>query len=173
MSALDYLEKVALIPIFNKLAEHLLEMAVELHFDESTLDDLRIENNPVDGSRVMMKAWLSNKSSPPPTWQVLLEKLRIFGMGELAQEIEHFFSRMSVTSLSASLVSFMVMYTCVRFGAQFDLVSLSYRYLAAKRKILTYLKLRAKSSRPNQITEMWQFKCTVKPPHWRSLVSCR
>ena len=104
MSALDYLEKVALIHIFNKLAQHFLEMAPTLHFDESILEHLRTENNPVEGSRFMMKAWLSSKSPPPPTWQVLLEKLRIFGMEELAQEVEDFFDRMSVTSLSASLV---------------------------------------------------------------------
>ena len=109
MSALDYLEKVALIPIFNQLAQH-LEMTSELHFDAPTLDIIRRENNPVEGSKFMMKAWLSNRSSPPSTWQVLLEKLRKFGMEELAQEIEHFFNRMSATSLSASLVSFMVMY---------------------------------------------------------------
>ena len=109
MSALDYLEKVALIPIFNQLAQH-LEMTSELHFDESTLDIITRENNPVEGSKFMMKAWRSNRSSPRPTWQVLLEKLRKFGMEELAQEIEHFFNRMSATSLSASLVSFMVMY---------------------------------------------------------------
>ena len=123
MSALDYLEKVALISIFNKLALQHLEMAPELHFDESTLDSITSENNPVEGSRLMMKAWLSSRSSPPPTWQVLLQKLRTFGMGELAQEIEHFFNRMSDTSLSASLVSFMMMYTCVCFGAHFDLAS--------------------------------------------------
>ena len=110
MSALDYLEKVALILIFNKLAQHLFKMAPELHFDESTLDRITSENNPVEGSRLMMEAWLSSKSSPPPTWQVLLQKLRTFGMGEVAQEIEHFFNRMSVTSPSASLVSHVLVY---------------------------------------------------------------
>ena len=109
MSALDYLDKVALIPIFNQLAQH-LEMTSELHFDESTLDIITRENNPVEGSKFMMKAWLSNRSSPCPTWQVLLEKLRKFGMEELAQEIEHFFNRMSATSLSASLVSHVRVY---------------------------------------------------------------
>ena len=105
MSSLDRLEKVAGIFIFNKLAPRFLNMASALHFDESILDSLRKENDPVEGSKAMVKFWLSGKSFLPPTWQVLLENLQSFGMGELAQEIEHFFNRTSVTSPSASQVS--------------------------------------------------------------------
>ena len=72
MSALDRLEKVAGISIFNK---KLLDMASALCFDESTLHCLRRENNPVEGVKFMFKAWLSGKSFLPPTWQVLLDKL--------------------------------------------------------------------------------------------------
>ena len=104
MSALDRLEKVAGISIFDKLAPKFLEMASTLDFDESTLNSLRIENNPVEGSKDMMKAWLSGKSSLPSTWQVLLEKLQAVER-ELAQEIKHFFKRTPVTSLSLPLVS--------------------------------------------------------------------
>ena len=105
MSALDRLEKVADISIFNKLAPSFLEVSSALHFNESTLDSLTKENNPVEGSKAMFKAWLSGKSPLPPTWKVLLEKLQATHMGELAQEIEKFFSEVSATSLSLSLVS--------------------------------------------------------------------
>ena len=98
MSALDRLEKVASISIFNKLAPKFLEMASTLHFDESTLDGLRIENNPVEGSKDMMKAWLSGKSSLPSTWQVLLEKIQAVER-ELAQEMKRFFKETPATSL--------------------------------------------------------------------------
>ena len=92
MSALGRLE-VAGIPIFNKLAPNFLSMALGLNFPLSIFDNLRKENNPVEGSRAMMKAWVSGKSSLPPTWKELLEKLRFIDMRELAQEIEHFFNR--------------------------------------------------------------------------------
>ena len=105
MSALDRLEKGASISIFNKLVSKLLEMATALHFDESILDTLSQENNPVERTKDVMKAWLSGESSLPSTWQVLLEILQAIDMKELAQEIEHFFNRTSVTSPSASLVS--------------------------------------------------------------------
>ena len=112
MSTLDRLEKTAGISVFNKLVPKFLSMASALCFDESTLDSLREENNPVEGVKEMVKAWLSGKNFLPPmsTWQVLLEKLQAVGMGELAQEIEHFFNRMSVTSPSASLVSHVRVY---------------------------------------------------------------
>ena len=99
MSALDHLE-VAGISIFNKLAPNFLSLASALHFPVSISDNLKRENNPVEGSRAMMKAWLSGKSPLPPTWQVLLEKLQLIDMGELAQEIEQFFN----TEPAASLV---------------------------------------------------------------------
>ena len=104
MSALDRLEKVASISIFNKLAPSFLELASALDFDESTVDSLRQENNPVEGSKAMFKAWFSGKSSLPPTWKVLLEKLQATHMEELAQEIDRVFCDVSVTS-SLSLVS--------------------------------------------------------------------
>ena len=88
MSALDRLEKVAGISIFNKLAPSFLELALALDFDESTVDSLRQEKNPVEGSKAMFKAWFSGKSSLPPTWKVLLEKLQATHMEELAQEID-------------------------------------------------------------------------------------
>ena len=97
MSALGRLE-VAGIPIFNKLAPKFLSMALGLNFPLSIFDNLRKENNPVEGSRAMMKAWVSGKSSLPPTWQVLLEKLQFIDMRELAQEIEHFFNRKPLAS---------------------------------------------------------------------------
>ena len=105
MSALDRLEKGASISIFTKLVAKLLEMATALHFDESILDTLSQENNPVERTKDMMKAWLSGETSLPPTWQVLLETLQAIDMKEVSQEIEHFFNRTSVTSPSASLVS--------------------------------------------------------------------
>ena len=112
MSTLDRLEKTAGISVFKKLVPKFLSMASALCFDESTLDSLREENNPVEGVKEMVKAWLSGKNFLPPmsTWQVLLEKLQAIGMGELAQEIEHFFNRISVTSPSASLVSHVLVY---------------------------------------------------------------
>ena len=93
MSALDRLEKIAGISIFNKLAPKFLNMASALHFHESTLDNLRKGNSSVEGAKSMFRAWLSSKHSPPPTWKVLLEMLQAIEMGELAQEIEKFFSR--------------------------------------------------------------------------------
>ena len=115
MSALDRLEKVAGISIFNKLAPKFLEVASTLDFDESTLDSLRIENNPVEGSKDMFKAWVSGESSLPSTWQVLLEKLQAVER-ELAQEIKHFFKGTPVTPLSLPLVSLCMCW--VHIGAQ-------------------------------------------------------
>ena len=91
MSALDRLERVACISIFNDLVPKFLEFASALDFDEPTVDSLR-ENNPIERAISMFRTWLSGKSSLPPTWQVLLEKLQAIGMGELAQEIEKFLS---------------------------------------------------------------------------------
>ena len=110
MSSLDRLEKGAGITIFNKLAPKFLEMALALEFDETTLDSLKIENNPVEGTKDTMEAWLSGESFLPPTWQVLLEKLQVIEMGEVAQEIEHFFNRISITSPSLFLVSHVLVY---------------------------------------------------------------
>lgn len=113
MSALDRLEKVANIPIFNKLAPKFLKMASGLHFHESCLDSLRTENNPVEGSKMMMKAWLSGESSLPPTWQKLLEMFQSIGIGEIAQKIEEFFNIPPAISQSASLVCLHVHYKCL------------------------------------------------------------
>ena len=104
MSALDRLEKVARIPIFNKLAPKYLDMASALCFHETVLDDLRNTNNPVEGSKAVMRTWLLGKSSLPSTWQVLLEKLQAIGMGKLAQGIEQYFTIKPVFS-PLSLVS--------------------------------------------------------------------
>lgn len=104
MSALDCLEAVAGISIYNQLAPKYLTMAVDLNLDHSTLYNLRAENNPVEGTKIMFEAWLSGESSVPPTWKMLLEKLDNIQMGELAQEITSFFDKTLVTSPSASLV---------------------------------------------------------------------
>ena len=122
MSVFDRLEAVAGISIYSQLAPKYLTMAAALKFDHSTFSNLRMENNPVEGSKVVFKAWLSGKSALPPTWKMLLEKLHAIQMGRLAQEIEHFFNTTPVTSQmnrttvntpSASLVSCMCMCLCV------------------------------------------------------------
>ena len=104
------MEKVADISIFNKLVPKFLEMASALHLDESTLDSLKRENNRVEASKAMLKAWLSGRSSLPSTWQMLLKIFDAIDMRELVQEIEHFFNRASVTSPSLSLVSYVPVY---------------------------------------------------------------
>ena len=105
MSALDCLEAVAGISIYNQLAPKYLTMAATLHLDQSTLNNLRAENNPVEGTKTMFEAWLSGESSVPPTWKMLLEKLDNIQMGGLAQEIMQFFNKTSVTTPSASQVT--------------------------------------------------------------------
>ena len=105
MSALDCLEVVAGISIYNQLAPKYLTMAGDLHLDQSTLNNLRAENNPVEGTKTMFEAWLSGECSVAPTWKMLLEKLDNIQMGELAQEIMQFFNRTSVTTPSASQVT--------------------------------------------------------------------
>ena len=105
MSALDRLEATACISIYTQLAPKYLALAAALHLNRSTLTSLRAENNPVEGSKAMFKAWFSGKSSMPPTWKMLLKKLDSIQMGELGQEITSFFDKTLVTSPSASLVS--------------------------------------------------------------------
>ena len=104
MSALDRLEEVAGIPIFNKLAPKFPIMVLVLDFHESLSDSLRMENNPVEGLKAMFKAWLLEKSSLPPTWQVLLTIFRNIQMGDLAEEIWHFFKRTPAILPSPSVV---------------------------------------------------------------------
>ena len=94
MSALGRLEVVG-IPIFNKLVPKCLSIALALHLPASITDNLRKENNPVEKSKAMMKAWVSGKSSLPSTWQALLELLQTADLGELTQEIEQFFNQKS------------------------------------------------------------------------------
>ena len=77
--------------------------------DHSTLNYLRTENNPVEGSKAMFEAWISGKSSLLPTWKMLLEKLHTIGLGELAQRVEHFFN---ITPVASTLTS-SVGYTCI------------------------------------------------------------
>ena len=67
MSALDRLEKVAGITIFEKLALNFITMTSKLDFPEPIVESLRKENNPVEGSKVMMEAWLSGASFLPTT----------------------------------------------------------------------------------------------------------
>ena len=120
MSVFDRLEAIAGIFIYNQLAPEHLTMAEALKFDHSTFNKLKMENNPGEGSKVVLKAWLSGKSALSPTWKVLLENLRTIQMGGLAQEIECFFNTTPVTSLvdrtpvnipSAPLVSCVSVYT--------------------------------------------------------------
>ena len=105
MSALDRLEKVAEISIFEKLAPNCIPMASALDFHESFVEQLRNENNPVEGSKLMLEAWISGASFLLTTWQLLLEKIEACEMGALAQEINHYFS-----NTSASLVSCIFIY---------------------------------------------------------------
>ena len=105
MSALDRLEALTGISIWNQIAPNYLTMAAALQLDHSILNNLRTENNPVDGSKAMFRAWLSGKSCVEPTWRSLLEKLRTVQMRELAEEIYFFFSRPPCTSPPAPLVS--------------------------------------------------------------------
>ena len=102
ISALDCLEAMAGISICNQLAPVFCTMAAVLHMDHSTLNYLRTENNPVEGSKAMFEAWISGKSSLPPTWKMLLEKLHTIGLGELAQRVEHFFN---ITPVASTLTS--------------------------------------------------------------------
>ena len=115
MSALDRLEKVAGISIFDKLGPKFLEMASTLDIDERILSNLRIENNPVERSKDVMKVWVSGESSLPSTWQVLLEKLQAVER-ELAEEMKHFFKGTPVTSLPLPLVSLCMCW--IHIGAQ-------------------------------------------------------
>ena len=112
MSALDCLEKVAGISIINKLAEKFQDnkMTSDLPFNEQIVRAFK--NNPVKGSKVMLKAWVSTKGYPPPTWQELLKRFRSNQMGEVAQEIERYFNKVSATSPSVSLVSSVHVYVC-------------------------------------------------------------
>ena len=111
MSALDCLEKVAGISIINKLAKMFLDnkLTSKLPFIEQIFRMLR--NNPVEGSKIMLKTWISTKGHPPPTWQELLNLFRDNQMGEVAQEIEDYFNKVSATSSSVSLVSSVHVYT--------------------------------------------------------------
>ena len=104
ISALDCLEAMAGISICNQLAPVFCTMAAVLHMDHSTLNYLRTENNPVEGSKAMFEAWISGKSSLPPTWKMLLEKLHTIRLGELAQRVEHFFNVTPVISQITSPV---------------------------------------------------------------------
>ena len=134
MSALGRLE-VAGIPIFNRLAPNVLSMALGLDFPLSIFDNLGKENNPVEGSRAMMKAWVSGKSSLPPTWQVLLEKLQFIDMRELAQEIEHFFNRKPPAS---PVIHVLMKHQTGWYGTQWcRIFFFPHRYMKTRRKSLS------------------------------------
>ena len=111
MSALDCLEKVAGISIINKLAKMFLDnkLTSELPFNEQIFG--LFKNNPVEGSKIMLNRWVSTNGHPPPTWQELLNLFRDNQMGEVAQEIEDYFNKVSATSPSVSLVSSVHVYT--------------------------------------------------------------
>lgn len=140
MSAFDRFETIAGISIYNQLAPKYLTMATALKFDCSTFNNLITENNPVEGSKVVFKAWLSGKSALPPTWKMLLKKLHAIQMAGLAQEIEHFFNTTPVTSLvdrtpvniqSASLVS--CVSVCTSKSADLLIKFFFFRYLKAQK----------------------------------------
>ena len=105
VSALERLNTLAGISLWNQLGSSFLRMAAALHLDPCTINDLKTENNPVERSKAMFKAWLAGKSALPPTWNMLLEKLHVIQMGELAKKIEHFFSMTHLALPLASLVS--------------------------------------------------------------------
>ena len=140
MSAFDRFEAIAGISIYNQLAPKYLTMATALKFDCSTFNNLIMENNPVEGSKVVFKAWLSGKSALPPTWKMLLKKLHAIQMAGLAQEIEHFFNTTPVTSLvdrtpvniqSSSLVS--CVSVCTSKSADLLIKFFFFRYLKARK----------------------------------------
>lgn len=140
MSAFDRFEAIAGISIYNQLAPKYLTMATALKFDCSTFNNLITENNPVEGSKVVFKAWLSGKSALPPTWKMLLKKLHAIQMAGLAQEIEHFFNTTPVTSLvdrtpvniqSSSLVS--CVSVCTSKSADLLIKFFFFRYLKARK----------------------------------------
>ena len=110
ISALDCLEAMAGISIYNQLAPVFCTMAAALHLDHSTLNHLRTENNPAEGCKAMFEAWISGKSFLPPTWKMLLEKLYTIHLGELAQRVEHL---LNITPLTSPLTS-LVGCTCTR-----------------------------------------------------------
>ena len=103
--ATERLNAIAGISIWNNLASSFLRLATALQLDPCTISDLKTENNPIEGSRATFIAWCAGKSTLPPTWKMLLEKLFAIQMGELVQEIEHFFNQTHDALPSASLVS--------------------------------------------------------------------
>ena len=103
MSALNRLDKVAGISIFNYLAPKFLTVAAALSLDKPTLENLsKMGNNPCEGSRALLKEWISGKSPLPPTWNVLLSVVRL-QQEDLAQKIEDFFNRTPVTGEVSSV----------------------------------------------------------------------
>ena len=140
MSAFDRFEAIAGISIYNQLAPKYLTMATALKFDCSTFNNLIMENNPVEGSKVVFKTWHSGKSALPPTWKMLLKKLHAIQMAGLALEIEHFFNTTPVTSLvdrtpvniqSPSLVS--CVSVCTSKSADLLIKFFFFRYLKAQK----------------------------------------
>ena len=166
MSALDCLEKVAGISIVNKLAKKFLDnkLTSKLPFSEQIFR--MFKNNPVEGSKIMLKTWVSTKGHPPPTWRELMKLFQDNQMGEVVQEIEDYFNKVSATSPSVSLVSSVHVYTSSwysNFNAPYTELRLFVRYLKTRGKSLTWrwTKLRRKSERLNPITKMWLFKIVV------------
>ena len=103
MSGLNRLDKVAGISIFNYLSPKFLTVAAALSLDKPTLENLSMMgNNPCEGSRAMLKEWISGKSPLPPTWNVLLSVVRL-QQEDLAQKIEGFFNRTPVTGIWSGL----------------------------------------------------------------------
>jgi len=97
ISALDRLEAVGNISLFNQLDPKLSVMSSALNLDKSDWVN----------SRLMFEEWLSShKSSLPPTWDTLVAVLGNIN-APLAMEIVNFFKEMTpgkIPSLAASLV---------------------------------------------------------------------
>ena len=105
ISALDRLEAMTGISIYNQLAPRYFTMVVKLlHLDHSIHNKLKRKNNPLDGSKAIFKAWFSGESTLPPTWKILLQILQALQMRELAQKIQYFFDRTLDSSSSAAQV---------------------------------------------------------------------
>ena len=62
-------------------------MATALQLHPHILEKIKKENNHFEGLKHAIKAWLSGKSSLPPTWATLLKTLRSIEIEDLADEI--------------------------------------------------------------------------------------
>ena len=81
------------ISTFIKLAPKFFVIATALRLYPDVLKEIEKENNQSKGLKHAFEAWLSGKSSLPPTWGTLLNMLRSIKMEDLADDIyKNFFS---------------------------------------------------------------------------------